>query len=61
MHVTENVYFMSNGRAVAGSVANNLVPVQKQNYLSSFFQHKTCLGKNVSKGNVYEKDRVMIP
>lgn len=51
---------MSNGWTVAGLVTNNLVPVQKLNYLPSFFQNKTRLGRNVSKGNMCKRDRAKI-
>lgn len=61
LYVTDNGHFMSNGWAVAGLMTNNLVPVQKQNYLSSFFQHKICLGKKVSKGNACKKDEWWSP
>lgn len=49
VYVTDNGNFMSNGWAAAGLVTNNLLPAQKQNYLSSFFQHKRALTKTFLK------------
>lgn len=60
VYVTDDSYFVSHGWAVTGVTMNNSVPVQKPNYLSSFFPNKTSYGQGVSQDNVYKGEGRMI-